>query len=323
MNEMILRALEATRPYVAIARPDHWFKNVFMVIGIFLAFFLDPRVEWPTIRFALALLATCLVASSNYVINEILDAPSDRAHPTKKNRPAALGQIQLPIAIFEWVFLVSLGLLISASINRAFLLTMVAFIVMGIVYNVPPIRSKDLAFLDVLTESINNPIRLFLGWFVLIPTKVPPLSLIITYWMLGAFFMAIKRLAEFRGFENNQIASDYRKSFQFYTEDKLLGSAIYYATMSSLFFGVFLLRYHLELVLLTPLVTGLFAYYLILGLRENSLTVHPEKLYRDTPFVIYIAIFVTCFLLLLYVRIPFLYELFRVESTMVDPLWVF
>jgi hypothetical protein len=93
--------------------------------------------------------------------------------------------------------------------------------------------------------------------------------------------------------------------------------------MSSLFFGIFLLRYHLELVLITPLVTGLFAYYLSLGLKENSLTMHPEKLYKDTPFLIYIAIFVTCFLLLLYVRIPFLYDLFRVERIMVDPLWVF
>jgi hypothetical protein len=200
---------------------------------------------------------------------------------------------------------------------------MVAFIVMAIIYNVPPIRSKDLVFLDVLTESINNPIRLFLGWFVLIPTKIPPLSLIITYWMLGAFFMAIKRLAEIRNFKNDQVAHDYRKSFRFYTQDNLLGSAIYYATMSSLFFGVFLLRYHLELVLITPLVTGLFAYYLALGLRENSLTMHPEKLYQDTPFLIYLAIFVACFLLLLYVRIPFLYDLFRVQPTMVDPLWVF
>jgi 4-hydroxybenzoate polyprenyltransferase len=282
---MISRALNATRPYIAIARPDHWFKNVFMIIGVFLAFFLDPRVEFPTIKFALALLATCLVASSNYVINEVLDAPTDRSHPTKKNRPAASGKIKTPIAIFEWVALVGLGLFLSACINFAFLLTMLTFVVMALIYNVPPIRSKDLVFLDVLTESVNNPIRLFLGWFVLIPAKIPPLSLIITYWMLGAFFMAIKRLAEFREFENDQIASDYRRSFKFYTQETLLSSAIYYATMSSLFFGVFLLRYHLELVLITPLVTGLFAYYLILGLREDSLTVHPEKLYRDTPFL--------------------------------------
>jgi len=319
----MLRALKATRPYIAIARPDHWFKNGFMVVGIFLAFFVDPTIEWPTIQFGLALLATCLVASSNYVINEILDASSDRAHPTKKDRPAASGKIKTPIAIFEWVLLVGLGLFLSACINQAFLLTMVAFVGMAIIYNVPPIRSKDLVFLDVLTESINNPIRLFLGWFVLIPTKIPPLSLIIAYWMLGAFFMAIKRLAEIRDFKNKQIASNYRKSFQFYTQDNLLGSAIYYSTMSSLFFGIFLLRYHLELVLITPLVTGLFAYYLILGLRENSLTMRPEKLYQDTPFLIYIAIFITCVLLLLYVRIPFLYDLFRVEPTMVDPLWVF
>jgi hypothetical protein len=45
--------------------------------------------------------------------------------------------------------------------------------VMGVVYNVKPIRSKELPYLDVLSESINNPIRLLLGWFPLIADRVP------------------------------------------------------------------------------------------------------------------------------------------------------
>jgi len=32
------------KDYIAIARPDHWFKNVFMLLGIVLAFFIEPKL---------------------------------------------------------------------------------------------------------------------------------------------------------------------------------------------------------------------------------------------------------------------------------------
>ena len=85
--------LAALLPYVRIARVDHWFKNSFMLLGVVLAFFYQPELMgWPSVvPLALALLATCLVASSNYVLNELLDAPQDRMHPVKRHRPGAVG----------------------------------------------------------------------------------------------------------------------------------------------------------------------------------------------------------------------------------------
>src|SRR4051812_30642106 len=62
---------------LAIARPDHWFKNVFMALGVVLAYFCHPEV-FDLGAFGLivwAVVTTCLIASSNYVLNEILDAP--------------------------------------------------------------------------------------------------------------------------------------------------------------------------------------------------------------------------------------------------------
>src|SRR5437773_11290867 len=75
--------------YVSIARPDHWFKNVFMALGVLLAFFYHPdlfgvHAGWQLLW---ALAATCCLASCNYVINEILDAPTDLRHPVKRFRP--------------------------------------------------------------------------------------------------------------------------------------------------------------------------------------------------------------------------------------------
>jgi len=166
----LLRAIDQSRhlwPYIQIARVDHWFKNVFMLLGVLLAVFYEPALcAWATILLVgVALLATCLVASSNYVLNEILDAPMDRFHPVKKHRPVPSGKIWTPLAWLEWILLGASGVGLAWLINPYFMAMALTLWVMGVVYNAPPIRTKEIPYLDVLSESVNNPLRLLLGWF--------------------------------------------------------------------------------------------------------------------------------------------------------------
>ena len=169
----------------------------------------------------------------------------------------------------------------------------------GIAYNVPPLRTKEYPYLDVLSESVNNPLRLWTGWSATGTQHFPPLSLLLAYWMLGAFFMAIKRLAEFRQIADPDRAARYRRSFSFYSERRLLVSVMAYSAAAAMFAGVFITRYRFELVLAVPLVAVFFAYYLDIGLRPNSATAHPEHLYRDLRFSAFaLAVFVTCLVLL-------------------------
>ncbi len=146
--------------YVAIARPDHWFKNGFMVTGVLLAYCCHPElVGRQTLLLLLAALtATCLLASSNYVLNEILDAAGDRNHPVKQTRPVPSGRVRLPWAYAEWLLLGALGLALAYAINWPFGCAGAFLLFMGLVYNVPPARSKDLPYVDVLSEAVNNPI---------------------------------------------------------------------------------------------------------------------------------------------------------------------
>jgi len=192
---------------------------------------------------------------------------------------------------------------------------------MGIAYNVPPLRTKELPYLDVLSESVNNPLRLSLGWFVLIPHKVPPLSLVLAYWMVGAFFMATKRFAEYRHIGDAKAASQYRKSFGYYTENCLLVSMFFYAIICALFAGIFIVRYRIELILFVPLAAGFFAYYLKMGLQDDSPAQRPEKLYREKGFVGYLVFSMVVLVLLMLVQVPVLYTLFNVEPARIDPLW--
>jgi hypothetical protein len=173
----------------------------------------------------------------------------------------------------------------------------------------------------VLSESANNPLRLLLGWFAVTQHTVPPLSLFIAYWMAGAFFMAIKRLAEYRRIGDRELAARYRGSFRHYDEDRLMVSLFFYAVMAALFTGVFIVRYKLELILALPLVGGFFAYYMRIGLRPNSPVQNPERLHRERGFMIYAALCVAVGLVLMLSHIPILYDLFNVPPAQNLPLW--
>jgi len=308
---------------VQIARIDHWFKNSFMVLGVILAVFYEPRVAaWSSLApLALAVIATCLVASSNYVLNELLDAPHDRLHPEKKYRPVPSGRVRPALGYVEWLLLAIAGLAIALSINVYFFGSALLLWIMGIAYNVPPLRTKEWPYVDVLSESVNNPIRLLLGWFALVTGRFPPLSLAIAYWMIGAFFMAMKRYAEYRHIGDRRVAAAYRRSFAYYTEERLLISLFFYATACALFAGIFIVRYHPELILFVPFAAGLFAYYMKLGLQPDSPTQNPEKLYRQRGFVAYLIVCFAVFVALMFTSIPKIYDLFNVAPSGVTPLW--
>jgi decaprenyl-phosphate phosphoribosyltransferase len=297
----------ALTPYIKIARIDHWFKNVFMLPGVVLAMLLVDiplsQVIGPSL---IAILSTCLIASANYVINEYLDAASDRHHPVKWNRPSAAGSVKSSYVYLEYGLLVTFGLALACLLTREFIVFSITLLGMGLIYNVRPLRSKDRVYFDVLTESVNNPLRLLLGWSAVATGYLPPSSILSAYWMGGAFLMAVKRYAEYRFIADPEKAALYRRSFRFYTEQKLLLSSVFYALTSSFFLGIFLIKYRIELLLSFPLFAVLFVWYLAIGMRSHSPTKDPEKFYRERGFMAYVAFLSIAVWLLLIVDIPFL-----------------
>jgi 4-hydroxybenzoate polyprenyltransferase len=300
------------RPYVEIARIDHWFKNVFMLPGVVFAVYDVPSLlSWGIVPpLILGFLSAGLVASSNYTLNEVLDAPRDALHPVKRLRAVPSGRVNIAIAYVQWGLLAALGLAIGTQINAYFAVSLLALFVMGILYNVPPVRLKDKPYLDVLSESVNNPLRLMLGWFCIDILYPPTLSLIMAYWMIGAFFMTVKRYAEYKHLDDPDTASRYRDAFRHYNEYRLLLSSIYYASAFSLFFGIFIVRYRMELILAVPLIAGFIAMYMRIGFLENSPAQNPERLYKQTGFMLYTALCVVVTLGLLFWDVPAIYDIF-------------
>jgi 4-hydroxybenzoate polyprenyltransferase len=275
--------------YIQIARPDHWIKNVFMIPGTVLALLLGDGIshfDWT--RFLGAAVVLCLLSSANYVINEYLDSASDRYHPMKSKRAGARGELKFLPVFLLYLALVVTGLSLAQRFGSLFLATSALFLTMGLLYNVEPIRTKDRAYLDVISEAINNPLRFLLGWFVVINGALPPSSVLLSYWMGGAFLMAMKRYSEYRQFDDPARIALYRKSFKFYDEKKLLLSSFFYALNATFFLGVFLIKYRIEYFLSLPFITVMFVWYMQIALKKNSAAQAPEKLYMERLFLLYV-----------------------------------
>ena len=307
-----VRRIGTFADYLSIARFDHSTKHIFIVPGIILAYLLRGVHSNTIINIILGFVTAICIASANYVINEWLDREFDKYHPKKSQRSAVQRQLNGRIVFIEWLTLILIGLWAAYLASMTMLLVAILFAMQGVVYNVKPLRAKDKPFLDVISESINNPLRLIIGWTMVDPMTLPPGSVILAYWFGGAFLMASKRFSEFREIVSSHgrdLLERYRASFAGYSEATLLSSSFIYGLLSSFFLAVFLIKYRVEYILLMPLIIGMFGYYLSISMRPGSSAQNPEKLFRERGLLVIIALLFSVFIFSTAIDMPILHKL--------------
>lgn len=285
------------KAYLKVARPDHWFKNIFMLIGIIISVSHNHISPGMNVFFnsVLALFIVCLMSSVNYIINEIYDAQFDRRHPNKKFRSVAAGIVSVKKLFVAAILLITVSLTVSYFFfNWKFLLTLLMFFVIGgIFYNVPPVRTKDLPFIDVLGESINNPLRLMLGWFAVSNSDELPLMALIGYWSFGAVLVTAKRLAEFRHLGEKLIT--YRPTFRYYTNASLVSMFFTFISITIISFISLGISYNQRLFILLPLLLIFFLWFSFLAFQKNSIVKEPERILEKKYFAAFCLLSVIFF----------------------------
>jgi len=302
--------------YFRLARLDYWFKNIFVIVGLFFFIILSNKENIIIFHnfylIILSLASICLICSSNYVMNEIVDLKTDKFHSIKKSRPLVSKKISIGAAKIFYVCLLFFGLFFGLFINKVFFLLLIILIFSGFIYNLEPIKVKNITYLDVVFESFNIVIRFMLGWYILNTNYVPPLSILLIFWFTGGFLMTMKRYAEY-DFLSKKNLINYRISFKNYTKNNLLLMGIIYLLLVIFFLGIFIVKYKHELILSVPLVILIFIYYLNISFKKNSKVQFAETIMSDLNLLAIISIFFILFLYLLNTNINFLEIFFDVE----------
>jgi 4-hydroxybenzoate polyprenyltransferase len=283
---------------------ERWPRSLAIIPGFIAVFVLNP--QWVktiayvdlTMKLLLAFILTLFISTANYIVNEITDAPHDAYHPSKKHRPLVNNQISSKVLMALWLLLViiSIGCAYLVYKNIAFLFSLLALLVAGILYNVKPIRMKDIPFLDSTLESANNPIRFLIGWHI-VTINFPPVSLLLAWWAFGNFLMVGKRVAE-KKFLTEKESAGYRLSLKKY---KLKGLIIFMHTSAFVFIAAFC-WFALESKLNSFLFSIPFILvYLIMFMKKSLQDIEgaeePEKLLKNPYFAFYTLFLVTVFIL--------------------------
>ncbi|HEV2581415.1 MAG TPA: decaprenyl-phosphate phosphoribosyltransferase [Ktedonobacteraceae bacterium] len=213
------------RALLLALRPKQWTKNLALFVGIVFA----QQLFSPALfeRTVLAFIAFCLVSSSIYLLNDLLDLENDRQHPTKSKRPLASGALPVSWAITTIGILLALCVLATSLIffipippktdifapyggaSLAFAASITAYFVLMVLYST---RLKHVVLLDVFVIAAGFVLRI-LGGVVVIPVVISPWLYLVTI-MLSLFLALNKRrneliLLEQRASSHRQILKEY------------------------------------------------------------------------------------------------------------------
>lgn len=173
-------------------RPIQWIKN----LSLFAALILNGQLtNLPLFSKNIwAFIAFCLLSSSSYLINDLLDLKKDRLHPVKKNRPLARGAISETNAVFVSFLLLFIGLFISLFINSAFFVISLIFILLQYTYS---FLIKKKAVLDIIGIAFFFTMRAYAGE---IATGYHlPIWIMLAVIFLSLFLASGKRRSELGG----------------------------------------------------------------------------------------------------------------------------
>jgi 4-hydroxybenzoate polyprenyltransferase len=186
--EILVEPRPKLRAYLHALRPHQWTKNVLVFLSLIAGHRLDADAVATT---TLAFVCFCLAASSAYVINDLLDLPSDRAHPRKRRRPFAAGDIPIAHGVVIGALLMALALACSLALPPRFTATLVGYVVLTLAYS---LYLKRKLLIDVIVLGGLYTIRVLAGIAATAATYSPWLLMFSLFLFLS--LATVKRCSE-------------------------------------------------------------------------------------------------------------------------------
>ena len=279
---------------VKALRPKQWAKNVLVVAAPFAAGrLLEPSVA---ANVAVAFVAFCLASSAVYLLNDVRDAPKDRLHPEKKNRPIASGQVAPSTAVVLAVVALVASLALSTLAEPALLWVIVTYLVLQLLY---VFWLKNQPVLDLAVIASGFLLRALAGGAAT--------DIAISDWFLlvagfgSLFVVAGKRYSELVTLEANESEiGQTRSTLLSYTSTYLRFVWTVAAAVTVMVYGLWVITVPREsttatLISLVPFTLGLLVYALVIdsgkgGEPETAILRNPTLLALGALWVISLGV---------------------------------
>lgn len=290
--------------YLRLFRPSQWYKNLLIpAVGIFSINIFELKIY---LYLFLGFLVACGISGVNYIINDIIDAESDKIHPEKKNRPIASGEISKRKGLTLGIITLGISLVTSFFISFIFGIVMISFFLIAQLYS---FFLKKIAFVDIITISINFLVRGVGGLAIIL--NFSTIVLFPTMWSIWAVFIFAlflglsKRKADFQKIEEG-MEINHKKVYSRYQEQLLDHLVIMIATILLLGYYLYVIDTgNIYLLLTVPVATYLMFRYLYLLFAADKNMGAPEKAIKDTGIFLASILVLILFLVIRYLDLYF------------------
>lgn len=143
--------------YLKAVRVHQWLKNLLVFVPLLASHDLTGHTIADSL---IAALAFSLAASSAYLLNDLLDLPNDRVHPSKRHRPLASGRLPLIQGAMLAPLLLGVSALCGLVVSAGFLAVLAAYYVITLAYS---LHLKRHMLIDVLTLAGLYTMRILAG----------------------------------------------------------------------------------------------------------------------------------------------------------------
>ncbi|MFH1438897.1 MAG: decaprenyl-phosphate phosphoribosyltransferase [Pseudomonadota bacterium] len=277
------RLKDVLRGLIRIVRPHQWSKNLFVLAP--LVFSKELGIFSAVLGAFLAAFLFCLASGAVYTMNDMVDAPRDRLHPVKKNRPIASGMLPVEIASAYAVFLAGISIGASIYFGYEFVVTLLIYLVLNIVYS---FWLKKVVIVDVVSIAAGFLLRVIAGSYA---ARVEASIWILAVTFLLALFLALgKRRHELLV---SQEKNGTRPVLRMYSPRlvKIMMNVVAMLTVAA--YSVYTLSPHTReyfqadyLFVSIPFVLfGLWRFIRLSDIKERNES-PTEALIRDVPFIL-------------------------------------